>query len=241
MRLSSNEQRVSGMPNAAETYEGEYGFWPWGMLLSFVADWIEKYAPANATVLDYMCGTGYLLNIVAQRRQDLRCFGCSLTPEYIHYAKRKYTKIQVDLCDAREYQPATRPDIVVCTAGLHHLPWNSQESFLQKVASELTTGKTFLLGEELIRRFTDEKERRMAVIEMNTEVLKYMTEKQAPANILVTAADVLKADLAGLEYKIDKATIENMLSSNFQIDDQIRFWPENEQGYGDHVFICQRR
>ena len=240
MRLSSNQQCVSGLPGAAETYEGEYNFWPWGMLLSFVANWVEVNAPTNANILDYMCGTGYLLNQVAQRRQDLHCFGCSLTPEYIDYAKRKYTRIQVDLCDAREYQPISNPDIVICTAGLHHLPWNSQGLFLEKIASEMESGKAFVVGEELIRSFKNEKERRISVIEMNTAVLKYMTEREAPSEILVTAADVLKADLSGIEYKIDKPTIENILCSHFLIEDQIRLWPKNEQEYGDYVFICRR-
>jgi trans-aconitate methyltransferase len=188
-----------------------------------------------------MCGTGHLLNKIAQHRKDLRCFGCSLTPKYINYAKNNYKNIQIDLCDAQKYQPLFKPDIVICTAGLHHLPWNSQSLFLNKIASELTSGKILIVGEELIRPFNDEKERRLSVIEINTAILKYMTGKKAPSNILNTATDVLKADLNSIEYKIDKATLENMLSTNFTIENQIRFWPENEQEFGDYVFICSRR
>jgi len=102
------------------------------------------------------------------------------------------------------------------------------------------SGKIFIIGEELIRVFKDERERRFAVIEMINGVLCYMTDKKAPPDIIATAADVLKADLLAQEYKIDITTLTKILFPYFDIEKQYRFWPEDETGYGDYVFICRR-
>jgi len=241
MEATHIQGRSSGLPPDAQLYEREYEFWPWGRLINFVVGWIEKNAASNAHILDYMCGTGFLLNELANRRPDLFCYGCSLTPEYISYAQQFYPLIEVVLCDARDYRPAKDPDIVICTAGIHHLPWDSQHRFVEKVANEISTGKIFLVGEELIRDFKDEKARRLSVIEMISAVMNYMSERDATSEIITTAADVLKADLAGQEYKIDMSATIEMLSPHFDIEEQHRVWPDAETGYGDYVFVCRRR
>ncbi len=230
-----------GMPDRPEIYENEYDFWPWGKMIRFIAKWIERNIAANACLLDYMCGTGFLLNKLVQRRPDLDCYGCSLTSEYINYALCAYPRINVELCDAQKYRPKREPDVVICTAGIHHLPWDSQSAFVQKVASELESGKIFIVGEELVRDFNDEKTRRHSIIEMINAVMAFMIEKDAPSEMMATAVNVLKADLTGQEYKVDMKTILKMIDPHFDIEEQHRIWPDNEMGYGDYAFICRRR
>jgi len=241
MEAKQAQKRSSGLPPDPQLYEREYEFWPWGRLIKFVVEWIEKNAASNANILDYMCGTGLLLNELANRCPGFFCYGCSLTPEYISYAKQVYPSIGVNLCDARDYRPPKDPDIVVCTAGIHHLPWDSQHAFVEKVANEISTGKTFILGEELIRDCKDEKVRRLSVIEMISAIMNYMIERDAPSEIMANAADVLKADIAGREYKIDMATTLEMLKPYFDIKETHHVWPDTETGYGDYVFVCRRR
>ena len=76
---------------------------------------------------------------------------------------------------------------------------------------------------------------------MINAVMNYMNERDAPSEIMVTAADVLKADLLGQECKIDMATTLEMLKPNFDIEEKHRVWPDTETGYGDYVFVCRRR
>lgn len=236
-----NTKASIGLPDSANIYEKEYEFWPWGELIKFIADWIEKNAPLNANVLDYMCGTGYLLNELVKHRSDLYCFGCSITREYIEYAQREYSRIKVELCDALKYKPPAKPDIVICNAGIHHLPWKKQPVFIEKVASEIETGKIFIVGEELICEYKNEKTRRLSVIEMLAEEMRYMIKKKATPEILVTAAELLKADLLAQEYKISMATIISMLNKYFEIEKRYRIWPHKNKDYGDYVFICRKR
>ena len=54
-----------------DTYELEYFFWPWGRLLEEVAEYVINKAPQEGFVLDYMCGTGFLLHHIGIRRSDL--------------------------------------------------------------------------------------------------------------------------------------------------------------------------
>jgi hypothetical protein len=121
------------------------------------------------------------------------------------------------------------------------LKWQTQEIFIKKVASELETGKYFVVGEELIRPFNNETERRLAVVEMFSAVLIYMINKNAPSNIIPTAIEVLKADLLELEYKTDRVSLERALSPYFDIEECFRCWPDIDAAYGDHVFICKKR
>ncbi|MBA7695855.1 hypothetical protein ES703_104495 [subsurface metagenome] len=176
----------SYMPSP-EIYEKEYRFWPWGKLVNLVAGWIESNAQKLDVVVDYMCGTGYLLNEIASRRKDLKISGCSITPTFIEYAKKAYPRIDVVLQDAFEYKPKLLPDIVICTGGLHHLKRTLQPKFLEKIASELSTGKLFLLGEELIKHYNNENERRIAVIEMVETLISYVERQKAPREVVQVA------------------------------------------------------
>lgn len=229
------------MPSAS-IYEKEYIYWPWGRLLRRVADWVKSNAPHSAFVVDYMCGTGYLLNQIAALRSDLTFAGCSLTPLYIDYAKKNYSHLDIVLQDALEYSPKKQPDIVISTAGLHHLNRSKQPEFIKKVASELSRGKYFLLGEELIAEYNSEKERRLAVVEMCSALLSYAIKADAPQEVVEAASDILDNDLFERgEYKTCQSKLMTMLESYFSIEEVHNIWPSDLERFGDVLFICRRK
>ena len=92
------------MPGPA-TYEEEYDYFPWGQLLKQAEERICMAARPNATILDYMCGTGYLLSRVSRRRPDLHLFGCSLIEQYIEYGAQRYSGVTLACCDVFDYVP----------------------------------------------------------------------------------------------------------------------------------------
>lgn len=238
---TAERQKSVGLPSSARLYEREYDYWPWGKVISFVASWIEANAPKSARVLDYMCGTGFLLHKVMNSRPDLDCYGCSLIDEYITFAKQAYPEIAFEGCDARKYVPPKPPDIVLCTAGLHHLPYEEQAGFVAKVASELAPGRWFVIGEELVAPSNHEEGRRLAALDLLVEAIKYMIAKRSPPDVLGTATEVLKADLTLQEYKLDRDRLMRMLAPFFVVQSVERLWPAEEKGFGDFVFICCRR
>jgi len=223
-------------------YEQEYVYWPWGKLLKLVASWVQSNAPQSAFILDYMCGTGFLLNEVATLRPDLSVAGCSLTPSYIDYAKQAYPRIDVVLHDAMKYKPKRPPDIVICTAGLHHLDRKKQPAFIEKVASELSRDKYFLLGEELIAEYKTEKERLFAVLEMCFALLSYVVKADAPRQVIAAATKILGNDLfESGEYKTCRTEIIKMLEPYFTIDAVHHTWPDDSDSFGDFLFVCRRQ
>jgi hypothetical protein len=229
------------MPPPA-VYEQEFRYWPWGRLLRCAADWIKANAPANSFLLEYMCGTGFLVNQVSSVRPDLTVLGVSLNRSYIAYAKHKYPKISVQFQDAMKYHPKLRPDMIVSTAGLHHLARHQQPLFVKKVASELRKGTYFLLGEELIGNYVTEKDRQFAVLEMCSALLAKVVQADAPRDVLAAAIDVLRNDmLESGEYKVCQSDVLRFVKPWFVVEHIHKTWPDTSGAFGDFLFICRRQ
>lgn len=222
-----------------ETYEQEYVYWPWGRLLEWVASWVERNAPKNALIVDYMCGTGFLLNRIVSRRPDLTVCGCSITRPYIEWSQQRYRNIRVILEDALSFRPPAKPDIILCTAGLHHLPYEKQDVFLNKVASELQPNGRFIIGEELIGVDVEGPERQRAVLELWFALMQHAVQAQAPQEVLDAAVGVMRADLfADGEYKRSQPALEAMLKERFSVLEVTKTWPDSGADYGDYAWVC---
>jgi SAM-dependent methyltransferase len=243
MNQSGKDRAVAtkALMPSPEVYEQEYKYWPWGILINKTTELIQLYADHSSHILEYMCGTGYLLNEISQRRPDLRLFGCSLNPDYIDYAHHKYSQIGVVLQDALRYKPIDDPDIVICTAGLHHLTKKDQKLFIQKLASELKKGKLLFLGEEVIRPFSDEEDRKLAVLELWTRLISFALSKGATQQVIRAASDAMTNDLFEQgEYKLCLRELENLISPYFLIETVEKTWYEDSLEHGDVLLTCKR-
>jgi len=235
----SNATQFATIPPSI--YEREYQYWPWGKLIDFVADWVIEHSPEQASLFDYMCGTGYLLNRIAQSRPDVTCAGCCIDPEYVEYARRNYSSVSVALADSRNYAPACGPDIVLCTAGLHHLHWDEQGPFLMKIAEEMPSGSHLLVGEQLIQEFSDEQQRRSHVLQLWFAQLDYLIANESPPDMIRAAVEVLGSDLLAKEFKVDEKSLVQLLERDFVVEQVKQFWPGSGLSYGDFLFICRRK
>jgi len=233
---------VLGNLPSPSVYEQEYAYWPWGRLIKITTDYVAERAEYGASVLDYMCGTGFLLNEIALRRPDLRLFGCSLGREYIDYAHQKYPHLEVVLHNALDFQPPVRPQIVICTAGLHHLSRAEQPVFLRKVAEELCEGGLFLVGEELVADYQNEQQRQEAVVDLSYSLLRYAIRQGAPKPILEAAVGVLAADLLEVEeFKTSLVKLKALLDQSFAVDAVQKTWPFGVETFGDFLFSLSRK
>lgn len=226
------------MPNPS-VYEQEYSFWPWGKLLDRATAWVCDNAPPDSHILDYMCGTGYLLNAISMARTDITASGCDIDPRYIEYGSHCYARVSLHCQDALEFEPPATPTVILCTAGLHHLPRNQQIHFVAKMASELQKGQFFLIGEEVIREFRSEQERRAACLEMASSLIAFAIAQDAPSEVLGAAVDMLSNDLfENGEYKMSEATLLRLLEPQFDVLSVHRTWPANQQAFGAMCFIA---
>lgn len=235
------ENESSNFPSP-EVYESEYRFWPWGKLIDLVANWIELKADKFSVILDYMCGTGYLLNKIHLLRKDLKLFGCSLNRKFVEYGKKFYPHIKIEMQNVFDHTPLQSPNIVICTGGLHHLNRSIQPKFLKKVYSELQKDAFFVLGEELIRNNKNEVERREAVLEMFEHLISYVKMQSAPKEVERAVLDLRDRDLSeNGEYKTSKEGILRMIEPSFVIEEIIQAWPGDSVPFGDFLFICRRK
>jgi hypothetical protein len=237
-----SEAALPKMPSP-EDYELEYIYWPWGQLIASTIDWVVDSAPHSGYIVDYMCGTGYLLHQISKQRPDLRLAGCTLEPRsYVEYAHCQYPDIQVTYEDVFDFHPDEQADLIICTGALHHLPRSRQGRFLSKVASELKKDGILLLGEELIRDYATEVERRLAVIEMWQHLARHVVLSSAPDPVLKAAMDILSNDLLEQgEYKTSLKYLEAMLACCFNIISISQTWPAEPAAYGDFLYICRGR
>lgn len=229
------------LPSAA-VYEREYLYWPWGKLIELATSWLVECLPSGARLIDYMCGTGYLINEVHNRRPDLLVMGCDNNKSFIHYAKKHYAHLALFEADARRFHPNGSLSAIVCTAGLHHLKYSDQSTFIAKIASELPENGYLILGEELIGKHITLQERNKEVVRLSTALLEYIIDMDADRDVIKAAVDVLMNDLLERgEYKFSQPQLEDMLQQFFVIEKVHRVWPVSDMGFGDYLFVCRKR
>ncbi len=115
-------------------------------------------------------------------------------------------------------------------------------SFIGKVAQEMIEGGALVIGEELVRSWGDEAERRDAVLELHSCLLRHLISQRTPADVVGTAVGVLHADLVLEEYKLDRARLLALTEPWFSIKKEWCIWPADEDvEFGDFVFVCRRR
>jgi SAM-dependent methyltransferase len=240
--LSDTTATARAVMPLPQVYEREYAFWPWGKLLTQAADLISSYAPRGGFLVDYMCGTGFLLNEIARRRPDLSLLGCDINQGYVEYARCKYPRINVVEADARFFQPPRPVSFAICTAGLHHLPRPDQPIFLEKVSNDLVEGGWFLLGEELIRDHENENGRKNAVLELFKELMSYLDKTAAPVDVVEAAANTFVNDWCERgEHKVSRRELERILAARFEIVSIEPIWTDASLELGDWLFLCKGR
>lgn len=231
---------AASLPDPA-VYESEYEYWPWGRLIEEVAGRVAALAPPDATVFDYMCGTGYLLSRIATDRPDLKCAGCDIHLPFVTYGKAKYLNINIRHADARVTGPPAPADVVLCTSGLHHVPFEEQPLILAKMASECSLDGVALIGEEMLGPVQSERDRLRASVLLNSELIRMAVRENWPTSSVDAALMILHNDvLCDGEYKRDKQGWRALIEENFVVSEVTDTWVA-QGGGGDTIFMCRPR
>lgn len=221
----------------AEVYEKEFSYMPWGILMQRIEDIVTAETPVGGKVLDLLCGPGYLLGKLQQRRPDLHYVGVDLEPEFILYAKKQYSNIDFIVGDATNWETNEQFDVALCTAGLHHLPYEKQESFLQRLKGFVKSGGKIIVADPCADDFENEDERKRASAKLGYEYLVAVLEKNAPPDVIASTVDILKNDVLLVEFKSSIRKLLPIFTRTFGAVDVEKTWPKAETGYGDYIFI----
>ncbi len=227
------------------TYELEMKYFPWGELIEKVAYVVEKRAPKNAKVLDLMCGPGFLLGQIEKRRPDLHLEGIDNDSRFIEYARSKYREISFEVVDVLQSLPNKTYDVVMCTGGVHHLPYNRQGDFIKRASGLLNPKGIAIFADPVVEFFKDEKERKRVAAKLGYEYLDTVIQKDAPKEIIQSATDILFNDAVGIEFKTYLQRMEVLLRECFSTVDTRKTWPTLLQSCtsfslsGDYYFVCE--
>lgn len=220
-------------------YNKEFVYMPWGTLIDEVVEIIVEKSPPDGSLLDLMCGPGYLLGKVATRRPDLSLKGVDLNEEFIEHADRSLKHIDFELADVTSFNPSQKYDVVVCTGGIHHLPYEHQESFISRIPNMINTGGFAIFGDPYIDEFSNETERKLSAAQLGYDYLRATIEKQAPEEVIKAAIDILYNDVLGLEYKTSLSRIEPIFKGAFSQVAVTKTWSVCDSNHGDYYFVCR--
>ena len=226
------------LPNA-EVYEQEFRFMPCGVLTDRVLDIVAKDTLRNGKVLDLMCGPGYLLGKIFDRRPDLILEGIDINDGFIQYAQSKYHNISFEVVDVLLWRSKKKYDLILCTAGVHHLPYDKQSGFLEKISLSLNKDGFAILADPFVDDFVNEIERKKAAAKLGYEYIIATIEKGAPDDIVKATIDVLYNDVMGFEYKTSLNKLKPVLERLFSSVEVTKTWPESSSQYGDYYIICR--
>lgn len=131
-------------------------------------------------------------------------------------------------------------DVVLCTGGLHHLPFARQTAFLRRVAQYVKPSGFALIGDPYIDDYANEAERKLSVVKLGYEYIRETIRNGATDDVLAATVDIVKNDLLLVEFKTAVVKILPVMRSIFSQVELERIWPDDSAGYGDYLFTLRR-
>lgn len=225
---------------AAEIYQREADYMPWGVLLEEILDYVNKNVPKNGRVVDILCGTGYLLGKLYELRPDLNLTGVDLEHEYIGYANKQYSSVNFEVADVLEWNTDDEFDAVLCTGGLHHLPYEKQENLIEKIGYLLDDKGFAIVADPYIDSYSNETERKVAAAKLGYEYLVATIKNGASEDVIKATASLINNDISLVEFKNSVENIEPYFKKKFSFVEKHKTWPNKGTEYGDYYFILKK-
>jgi 2-polyprenyl-3-methyl-5-hydroxy-6-metoxy-1,4-benzoquinol methylase len=224
----------------SEVYEKELAYMPYKESLKEVADVICSRAPKGGSLLDLMCGPGYLLGKIAERRRDLVLRGIDLDKGYIEYARRRYSGVNFHVGDVLTRTGGSTFDVAICTGALHHLPYERQEEFIKRFSTFIKWEGFGLISDCYIDNYGSEEERKLAAAKLGYEYLKETIRNGAPDEVVAATVDILHNDVMKNEFKTSLIKRMPIFKRVFNKVELFKTWPDKESQYGDYYVILER-
>lgn len=224
---------------SSEVYEKEFKYMPWGILIKDILDIIEKEAQKESNVLDLMCGPGYLLSKIKELRPDLKLRGVDIDKRFIKYAQGKYAGIRFEVANVLKWKTNEKFDLILCTGGLHHLPFEKQEEFVKTIKNILNKGGFCIIADPYIDDYSNEKERKIKASKLGYEYLTEVIENDAPKEIVSAAVDIIHNDVMKFEFKNSIKKNKPIFEKHFSFVEVHKTWPKSNSEYGDYFFILK--
>lgn len=230
---------MKGLPDST-IYEEELQYWPYVTSWKKVIEYVRDNASKSGSLIDLMCGPGYLLGKIAEARKDLALEGIDIDVRYIPHAQKMYPQIDFALADVLTWVPKQEYDVVLCTGSLHHIPYEQQENAVQKMASMVKPGGFVIISDCYIDDYKDEKERKVAAVKLGYEYLRETIQNGAPDSVVEPTIEILWNDVMLKEFKTSLKKRLPIFEKHFSQVKTLKTWPTFEAEYGDRISICRK-
>ena len=227
----------------AEKYFESCHYYPWDGLIDRVAGIITSKAPKEGKVLDVMCGPGILLERIRRIRPDLKLHGLDIKKDYVIHSRKIIPSANIEEIDVLHWNPKEKYDIVLCTAGIHHVHFGNQDDVIRKIAKSVKRGGFSIIADPCLPDYEDDiLQRRYAATKLGFSLLMYALSKNAPRIIVNDAIDIMRSDINILgEYKLSVDEERALLRNHFGSMKTVRHWPSEDSDFGgDYYFILER-
>ena len=226
-----------------EVYDKELVFMPYRKSLRFVEDLVCAEAGFGASVLDLMCGTGYLLNQINKDRRDLNLVGVDIDRTNLDYAQRKYDTIPCitfRVGDVLRLEEKKEYDVVMCTGAMHHLEYRDQGDLPRKMASVAKQKGICIVSDCYVDDYNNEIERKLAAKRLGYEYSLETIKNGAPKEVVIECVNILGNDILGDEFKTSLKKRLLFFEGLFDDVQTFKTWPDHESEYGDYITVCRK-
>lgn len=220
----------------AETYEEGLEYWPYKTSLQRVIDEICDISPQNARLVDVMCGPGYLLGKIHERRPDLSLYGVDIDERYVSHGAKTYPYATFEKGDVLTWQPSEKFDVVVCTGSVHHIPYDLQESAIANIASMGKPGALVIIPDCYVDDYSTETERKQAAAKLGYEYIRETIDNGGSDRVIEWTVDILWNDVLMHEFKPSFEKRIPVLEKFLNEIKTLKTWPnDTPPGYGDYI------
>ncbi|MCE3230609.1 MAG: Methyltransferase domain [Alphaproteobacteria bacterium] len=179
----------------------------------FIAKKIRELIASSSEVIELGCGPARILSLVS-KIEGINLTGIDLDSQFIDYARTfiKRTNVQIINADATKYVHHKEVDIFYSQGFHHHFPKGINTSnYLRNVYDNLKYGGYYILSDEFIPNYADEKEREIKIVIWYSHIIAHAIKH----NFNYLAQEEAKTLLDDL--------FEGRINKNIKSQEQIEF------------------
>ena len=227
---------------AAEVYAQELSYMPWGETIEEVIRFVVTHCPRNGRVLDLMCGPGMVLAEIRRQRPDIDLVGVDIEPGFLEYARRHCQGARFVRADVLRWKSRRTFDVVICTGGIHHLPYQKQSTLIRRMSSLLKSSGWCITADPYLGDYANAESRRVAAMELGDAYIQVVRDHGGTEAVLQAVVWVKENDVAEHEWKVSWRRGPGRFRWVFRRVQWKQMWPRKQPmgGYGDYIVSAQK-
>ena len=221
-----------------DVYLQEYEFLPWGKVVNEVIKFVAANARPGSTVLDAMCGPGFVVGNIKSLQPQIVGMGFDISSGFIQSARIQHPDNIYYVQDALTWSSDIKYDFVICTAGVHHLPYERQNEYVAKLARATNKNGICIIADPVIPDFNSEKSRKLASSKLGAWYIDEAIRAGAPDKVIEAMVDVMHNDVLKFEYKSSVPKLRAMYADHFDHVTVEKVTGPRFKQFGDYIFYC---